>query len=61
MGKIVLTVVTDFKCNKGLWHLGSYEFQSVAAVSCKLLGGYVNRVTDWCVTGRRFAPRRVQL
>ena len=27
----------------------------------KLLGGYVDRVTDWCVTGRGFAPRRVQL
>ena len=22
---------------------------------------YVNRVTDWCVTGRGFTPRRVQL
>ena len=27
----------------------------------KLLGGYVDRVTDWCVTGPGFAPRRVQL
>ena len=27
----------------------------------KLLGGYVDRVTDWCVTGHGFAPRRVQL
>ena len=27
----------------------------------KLLGGFVNRVTDWCVTGPGFAPRRVQL
>ena len=27
----------------------------------KLLGGYVYRVTDWCVTGRGLAPRRVQL
>ena len=27
----------------------------------KLLGGYVDRVTDWCVTGRGFVPRRVQL
>ena len=26
----------------------------------KLLGGYVDRMTDWCVTGRGFAPRRVQ-
>ena len=27
----------------------------------KLLSGYVDRVTDWCVTGQGFAPRRVQL
>ena len=27
----------------------------------KLLSGYVDRVTDWCVTGRGFAPRCVQL
>ena len=27
----------------------------------KLLGGYVDRVNDWCVTGPGFAPRRVQL
>ena len=27
----------------------------------KLLGGYVDRVTDWCVTGRGFTPRCVQL
>ena len=27
----------------------------------KLIGGYVDRVTDWCVTGHGFAPRRVQL
>ena len=27
----------------------------------KLLGGFVDRVTDWCVTGPGFAPRRVQL
>ena len=27
----------------------------------KLLGGYVDKVTDWCVTGRGFVPRRVQL
>ena len=27
----------------------------------KLLGGYVDSVTDWCVTGPGFAPRRVQL
>ena len=26
-----------------------------------LLGGYVDRVPDWCVIGRGFAPRRVQL
>ena len=26
-----------------------------------LLGGYVDRVTDWCVTSRGFAPRHVQL
>ena len=26
-----------------------------------LLGGFVDRVTDWCVTGPGFAPRRVQL
>ena len=26
-----------------------------------LIGGHVDRVTDWCVTGRGFAPRRVQL
>ena len=27
----------------------------------KLFGGFVDRVTDWCVTGPGFAPRRVQL
>ena len=27
----------------------------------KLLGGYVDSVTDWCVTGPGFAPRCVQL
>ena len=27
----------------------------------KLLGGYVDRVTNWCVTGPGFAPKRVQL
>ena len=27
--------------------------------SDKLLGGYVDRVTDWCVTGRGFAHGRV--
>ena len=27
----------------------------------KLLGGYVSRVTDWCVTGPGFVPRCVQL
>ena len=27
----------------------------------KLLGGYVDRVTDWCATGPGFAPGRVQL
>ena len=27
----------------------------------KLLSGYVDRVTDCCVTGRGFAPRRGQL
>ena len=25
----------------------------------KLLGGFVDRVTDWCVTGPGFVPRRV--
>ena len=27
----------------------------------KLHGGFVDRVTDWCVTGPGFVPRRVQL
>ena len=27
----------------------------------KFLGGWVDRVTDWCVTGPGFTPRRVQL
>ena len=31
------------------------------AIFFKLLGGYVDRVTDWCVTGPGFAPRCVQL
>ena len=31
------------------------------AILFKLLGGFVDRVTDWCVTGPGFAPRRVQL
>ena len=26
----------------------------------KLLGGFVDRVTDWCVTGLGFTPRCVQ-
>ena len=31
------------------------------AILFKLLGGFVDRVTDWCATGPGFAPRRVQL
>ena len=31
------------------------------AILFKLLVGCVDRVTDWCVTGPGFAPKRVQL
>ena len=46
-----------------LYHLEilSYFCTGIFFLLYKLLGGYVDRVTDWCVTGHGFAPRRVQL
>ena len=43
------------------WMSHDVQNTSSSALRVKLLSGGVDRVTDWCVTGPGFAPRRVQL